>query len=152
MQHRRTARLAGWQIHLLSWSGAGLLVTGVAWLLLHHFGQREGDFGPEMNPLEPWMVTVHGFFLIPALLGIGTMLVAHIPIGWRHRGQRVAGIILSTLLAILIGTGYLLYYAGGETLRELSGTLHWVIGLVLPLAVAWHYLNARTLRGATRRR
>lgn len=151
MPHRRTARLAQWQIWLLTLSGSGLWLTGSAWLLLHYYGQVEGEFGPEMNPVEPWMMKLHGLFLIPALLGIGAMLVVHIPKGWDHRAQRVAGIALCAVLAALIVTGYLLYYAGGEALREWSSLLHWTIGLTLPAIFLWHYINGQRVRRKGRR-
>ena len=146
MPHRRSARLASWQIWLLSLSGLGLWLSGSAWLVLHYFGQTEGEFGPEMNPLEPWMMKMHGFFLIPALLGIGALFVVHIPKGWDHRRQRLAGIALSVALAVLIASGYLLYYAGGEALREWTSLSHWVLGLALPVSFLWHYLNGQAVR------
>lgn len=152
MPHRKTARLASWQIWLLSLPGAGLWLTGGGWLLLHYYGQTPGEFGPEMNPLEPWMMKLHGLFLIPALLGVGGMLVVHIPKGWAHRAQRVAGIALTGVLAILILTGYLLYYAGGETLREYGSLTHWLIGLGLPIVFLWHYINGQLVRRNKRTR
>lgn len=147
---RRTARLSRWQIWLLSVSGSALWLSGGGWLFLHYYGQTEGEFGPEMNPLEPWMMTLHGFFLIPALLGIGGMLVAHIPKGWDYKRQRVLGIALSVILAVLIGSGYLLYYAGNDTLRECSSLAHWVIGLTLPGIFLWHYVNGQKARRGVR--
>lgn len=146
MVHRRTARLAGWQIWLLSLSGAGLWLSGAAWLLLHYFGQKEGQFGPELNPLEPWMMKLHGLVLIPVLLGIGGMFVAHIPKGWDHVHQRVAGVALCAVLAVLVASGYMLYYVGGDAIREWTSMAHWIVGLVLPAIFLWHYLNGLLVR------
>jgi uncharacterized membrane protein YdfJ with MMPL/SSD domain len=102
-----------------------------------------------MNPLEPWMMKLHGLVLIPALLAIGGMLVAHIPKGWDHVRQRIAGIALCAVLAVLIVSGYMLYYAGDETLRDWASLAHWVIGLSLPAVFLWHFLNG--LRARRRR-
>ncbi|MCJ2181591.1 hypothetical protein MTR62_02535 [Novosphingobium sp. 1949] len=146
MPHRRTARLASWQIWLLCLSGTGLWLSGAGWLLLHYYGQVEGEFGPEVNPLEPWMMKLHGLCLIPALLGLGGLFVAHVPKGWNHTAQRLAGIVLSLVLTVLVSSGYLLYYAGGETLRAGSSLTHWVLGLALPGAFVWHYLNGKRVR------
>lgn len=146
MVHLRTARLAGWQIWLLSLSGAGLWLSGAAWLLLHYYGQQPGEFGPQMNPLEPWMMKLHGLVLIPALLGIGGMLVAHIPKGWAYGHQRVAGIALCAVLVVLIASGYMLYYVGDERVRDWTSIVHWIVGLVLPVVFLWHYLNGLLLR------
>jgi hypothetical protein len=146
MPHRRTAKLAPWQIWLLTVSGTGLWLSGGAWLLLHYFGQVRGEFGPETNPAEPWMMKIHGAFLIAALLGIGGLFLVHIVKGWDHRHQRVAGIALSAVLGVLVISGYLLYYAGDETVRPWISLLHWCIGLALPVVFLWHYLNARLAR------
>jgi hypothetical protein len=151
MVHRRTAKLASWQIWLLSLSGSGLWLSGAGWLLLHYYGQKEGEFGPEMNPAEPWMMTAHGLFLIPVLLGIGGMFVAHIPKGWAHTYQRIAGIVLCAILALLISSGYLLYYAGGETFHAWTSIAHWTVGLILPIAFIWHYLNGLAARRGKQR-
>lgn len=117
-------------------------------MLLHYYGQKQSEFGPEMNPLEPLMMKVHGFVMIPALLAIGGMLVAHIPKGWNHTRQRVAGITLCAVLAVLVVSGYMLYYVGDEALREWSSLMHWTIGLGLPGVFLWHYINGlRDRRG-----
>lgn len=144
--HRRTARLANWQIWLLCLSGAGLWLSGGIWLLLHYFGQQQGEFGPETNPLEPWMMKLHGLVLIPALLGIGGMFVAHIPKGWDHVHQRVAGIALGAVLSVLIASGYMLYYVGDEGLRAWTSLAHWGLGIILPAIFLWHYLNGLLVR------
>ncbi len=146
MRHRNTARLATWQVRLLVWSGLALWLTGAAWLVVHYFARVEGEFGPEANPLEPWMLKAHGAAMIAALLGLGGLFVAHIGKGWSHRGQRVAGLVLSGFLIVLIATGWLLYYAGDEALRDWSSTLHWIVGLAAPAAFAWHYVNGRKQR------
>ena len=148
MQHLRTARLSRWQIWLLCLSLGLLWLSGAVWLLLHHYGQLQGEFGPEVNPAEPWMLRLHGFALIPLLMGMGTLLLAHIPKGWRYRRQRIAGIILTAVMAILTVTGYLLYYLGDEGLRGTASVVHWAIGLGAPIVLAWHYLNGRKLRGS----
>lgn len=146
MKHRKTAQLSGWQKWLLCVSGGALWLTGVAWLLLHYFGTVEGQFGPQTNPLEPWMMKLHGLVLIPALLGIGATFVVHIPKGWTHRRQRVVAIVLCSVLAVLVASGYLLYYAGGESLRAWASLVHWSIGLALPAVFAWHWLRGVSLR------
>ena len=89
-------------------SGCLLWLSGGAWLYLHYFRQIEGEFGPEVNPLEPWMMRLHGLVLIPALLALGGLLVAHIPKGWKDVAQRNIGLGLSAVLCLLIISGYLL--------------------------------------------
>lgn len=146
MVHLRSARLARWQYRLLVWTGLLLWGSGAAWLGLHYFGQKQGDFGPEPSPFEPWMLRLHGLVLIPALMGLGTLLLVHLPRGWAYRAQRVAGLVLATILGVLVISGYLLYYVGDDDARGWIGLIHWAIGLGLPLAGLWHILNGRRLR------
>jgi hypothetical protein len=152
MQHRKTARLAAWQVRLLVWSGLALWLSGAVWLGLHYFGEVEGEFGTEPNPLEPWMLKAHGAAMIPALLGLGGLFVVHISKGWAHREQRVAGLVLSAFLVLLVASGWLLYYGGAEGLRESTSVAHWVLGLAAPAAFVWHYANGKRLRSPARRR
>lgn len=146
MPHRKSARLAGWQIRMLVWSGLLLWLTGLGWLGFHYFGRVEGEFGPEINPLEIWMLRLHGLLVIPAYLGLGSLLVAHIPLGWKDRSQRPAAIVLLGVFALLIVSGYALYYTGSVALREATSLFHWIAGLAAPLAFVWHYRRRYSAR------
>ena len=150
MSNTRSARLARWQIMLLTISGALLWLSGGAWLLLHYFGQLQGEFGPELNPLEPWLLRLHGLILIPALLGFGGLFVIHVPRGWKDVPQRNIGLGLSALIGVLIASGYLLYYLGNETARSWTSIAHWSIGLAVPVIFIWHYIHGKTKRRTTR--
>ena len=152
MPNTRSARLVRWQIWLLTISGTLLWLSGTGWLLLHYYGQVQGEFGVETNPLEPWFLRVHGFVLIPALLGFGGLMVAHIPKGWKDKSQRVAGIALTAVTGALILSGYLLYYLGIEWLRDWTSIIHWGIGLALPAVFVWHYLGRKVVKQPPRRK
>lgn len=131
-------KLPAWHFQMLLWSLLALWLTGLSWLWLHHFGSVEAEFGPAPNPLEPWMLRLHGFFMLPALLAMGGILVVHIANGWRYKHKRVSGLIQSTLFLTLILTGYALYYSGDETLRAAASLAHWVIGAGVPMVFIWH--------------
>lgn len=124
-------------------SGSVLWLSGTAWLILHYFGQRNGEFGSEPSAGEPWMMIVHGLAMMTALLAIGGLLVRHVPVGWQVSAQRNKGLVLLSALILLMVTGYLLYYVGGEQIRALASRVHWVLGLALPAAFVWHYLGRR---------
>ena len=143
MLHLKTAKLARWQVRALSWSGGLLWASGVAWLLLHYYGRREGEFGPETTPAEPWMLRLHGAAMIAALLASGSLLVVHVWRGWQYRSQRALGMTLVVLCGFLIATGYLLYYVGEEAARPWISITHWVVGLAgLPVFLL-HYRGGR---------
>ncbi|HVR89910.1 MAG TPA: hypothetical protein VHG29_02300 [Novosphingobium sp.] len=124
-------------------AGGALWLSGVAWLVLHFYVPIESDFGPEANPLEPWLLKAHGFAMIAALLAIGGLLTAHVTAGWEIRQQRVRGIAIAAAVLVLIATGYLLYYAGNEQLRGSVSTVHWVLGLGSPAIFLWHRAGRR---------
>ena len=141
MPNTRSARLARWQIWLLTISGSLLWLSGAAWLLLHYYGQVEGEFGVETNPLEPWMLKIHGAALIPALLGIGGLFIAHIPKGWKDYRQRLIGLALAVPIVLLILSGYMLYYVGDDDVRGWTSLIHWAFGLAIPILFIWHYVS-----------
>lgn len=148
MLHLKTAKLARWQVRTLSWSGSILWLTGVAWLLLHNFGQIHGEFGPEANPAEPWLLRLHGAALIVATAGAGGLLLVHVWRGWGYKNQRVLGSTLSASAVLLILTGYLLYYVGDEVVRPWISIAHWVVGLGIAPIFLLHY-GRRTRARAT---
>jgi hypothetical protein len=146
MPNTRSAKLARWQIWLLSVSGTLLWLSGAVWLLLHYYGKVQGEFGPENNPLEAWFLRLHGFTLIPILLGIGGLFIVHFPKGWKDKRQRVIGLGLAVVGGVLILSGYMLYYVGLEWLRDWTSVVHWVIGLASPILFIWHYQGRRPVK------
>lgn len=130
--------------------GAGIVASGVAWLVLHYYGQIQGEFGVETHPLEPWSLKIHGAFSALALVLLGSLLAIHVTPALQSRRHLWTGLSLLTLWLLLAVSGYLLYYAGDEDLRALISQLHWIVGLALPLLLAAH-LSERWLRRLWRR-
>lgn len=123
-----------------------LFVTGALWLLFHYFVHVEGAFGPASHPLERWWLRLHGAAAFAMLFLLGTIAVNHAREAWVAQRNRITGSVLATLNALLVATGYLLYYAGAETARETISILHWVIGLGFPPIIVVHVLKGRALR------
>lgn len=142
----RSARLARWQILLLTISGGLLWLSGSLWILLRYFGQVQGEFGPEPNPWQTWLLRLHGLLLIPVLMGIGGLLVAHVPMGWHSKAQRSTGVALLAIFGLLTISGYMLYYVGVDDVRSWTSVTHWVIGLAVPGLFLWHYTHVKRSR------
>lgn len=119
-------------------SSAAMWFSGVAWLVLHYFARTEGEFGIVTHPLEPIMLQVHGFVLMPALLSLGGILFGHIGNGYKYKRNKISGLTMLALFTILIGTGYILYYTGSDLIRQASSLAHWVIGLAAPALFVKH--------------
>lgn len=124
---------------LLAWS----FVTGTGFFYLQRWGQAEGEFGPEINPLQPWLLRAHGLGAFLWLIAFGYLLASHIPVGWRARRQRSSGLSLVALLASLALTGYGLYYLAAEGLREAVGWTHLGLGLAFPVVLAVHIVTGK---------
>jgi hypothetical protein len=132
---RKKARTSG-PVRLSSgrrWTTYGVCatvwLTGAAWLLTHYFFRRSGTFGPEANPWEVWQLRGHGLAAFAFLWLFGMLWGVHILNGWASHRQRWSGGILFAFAAILIGSGYLLYYLGDEVVRPTVSVVHWIVGL-----------------------
>lgn len=123
-----------------------LFLTGAIWLVFHYFVRIEGAFGPGPHPLERWWLRLHGAAAFAMLFLLGTIAVTHARQAWAAHRNRVTGAIMASLNALLVVTGYLLYYSGGEMSRETISVMHWVLGLGFPLVIIAHVLKGRALR------
>ena len=123
-----------------------LLATGLAHWVLHDWFQTQGEFGVQPNPLEPWMLRLHGAAAMLGLMVFGSLFQVHVRRFWRlGRNRRAGGTFLACAL-LLIGSGYGLYYLGGETSRALCRQLHIVIGVAALPAFLVHWWRGRILQ------
>ncbi len=128
-----------------------LFCSGAGWLALRTWGQTESEFGLKAHPLEPWLLKLHGAAAMATLLLLGTMIPLHLRRGWRAHRNRRTGTVITTACALLVVSGYALYYAGGESLRRIAVVAHDGLGLALPLILVWHIARGRRARMAASR-
>jgi hypothetical protein len=96
--------------------------------------------------MEAWALKVHGACAMAFLFVLGWILDPHVVANWSASRNRTSGGALTAAVALLAGSGYGLYYFGGETLRSLTEWIHSILGLLsLPL-LAWHVLRGRRPR------
>jgi hypothetical protein len=114
-------------------TGVGVWLTGGLWLLFHYFVTKQGEFGPQSNPLEPWWLKLHGAFALAATWFFGLLWGTHMTVAWPSARRRRSGGVLGGVVLWLIITGYLLYYVGNDTARAIVSMGHWVIGIACPL-------------------
>jgi hypothetical protein len=145
---RHAHRLAPWQRHALYATGALLMASGVVWLAVHYSvgGGSGSDALP--HPIEAWAMRLHGLASYGGLFMLGVIGGAHVPQGWRltarHRWahQRASGVMLCSLGALMVFTGYLLYYFAPESIRPALGWAHASVGLVTALLLLSHRRGA----------
>jgi hypothetical protein len=117
---------------------AGVWLTGVLWLIFHYFLEHPNEFGLSVNPLENWWLRAHGAFAFASLWLLGFLSVAHVGGRWEWRRQRRSGVVLLTIYGWLVLSGYLLYYAGGDTFRATVSLGHWIAGIAVLFLLLLH--------------
>jgi hypothetical protein len=145
MTHRGTHRflLPRWARSGVYGVGLTCLLTGLGWLVLHHFVQIEGEFGPEASPLEQPLLVMHGIGAAAMLWLFGLLWLTHIRRAWHAQRNRRSGGTMVILLGLLSLSGLGLYYVGHETMRAWIGNGHWVAGLIATLLLPVHIWRGR---------
>jgi hypothetical protein len=143
---RRTdsIRLGPWHQGAVYGATAALAVSGIVWLIVHYFMAQPGDYGPQIHPLEPWTLRLHGAAAMAGLVIYGSLLPVHVRRAWSIRRNIALGIGLVTIMLLLTVTGYLLYYSGNENTRPMISAAHWLVGLAVPALLVWHIASGRT--------
>jgi hypothetical protein len=126
-----------------------LFLSGAAWAWLNYFTVAPDDFGSASKSIA---MKIHGGAAMAVLVLIGIVLNGHVKFAWRAGRNRINGAIFLGAFALLTGTGYGLYYAGGEKLRALTSWIHLSAGLILPILLLIHVLLGRRTRAATERK
>lgn len=130
-----------------------LFASGAFWLIAH-FGLRSAALVSEglPHPSEAWWMRLHGAVQFGFLIAFGAMLPEHVLYGWRQRLNRLSGVSVISIVGVLTLSGYGLYYASGDALRQWISVLHWSIGLAAAAILIWHILRGRSLRRDLTRR
>jgi hypothetical protein len=126
-------------------SFAVLYSSGALWIARHYLPLVLGSLG--QVPETSWLA-LHGAGATVALAAMGGVLAVHSAPAWREGQNRASGLGFGAGIALLVVTGYLLYYAGGEALRDAASVLHWALGLAAPLLLVFHIRQGRRGRAA----
>jgi hypothetical protein len=116
--------------------------SGVAWLALHLFFEPRTEFGPLPHPWEPLLMRVHGLLAVVSVFLLGWLVAGHIVERWRRSRSRLSGWTLLVLAAVLIASGYALYYTVGPA-HTASARVHEWLGAVSIIAALAHWLRIR---------
>jgi hypothetical protein len=146
--------------HALGWGCVALLLTGLGWLVGHDWWLQNTAFGPQPHPAVAWLLRAHGAIAWCITLLGGVVWQVHVRPAWRGvrrrrahqrrlghapsgpvrgRWRTVSGVLLVVALAVLLASAIGLQYAPEGAHAWLS-TLHWVLGVVLAVALAWHWV------------
>ncbi len=119
-------------------SCALLWVSGAAWLVLHLAYQQPTPFGPLPNAWEPLLLKVHGLIAVIGVFLLGWVTADHL-IERRKVGRHYrSGLVLAGTAALLVLSGYALYYTTGP-LNEVAARTHEWLGVASLLAALAHW-------------
>ena len=119
--------LEPWQKQALYFVTGLLWLSGAFWLYL-----------TVEDPSRPLWLKIHGAAAMAFLVVFGTLLIQHVPGGWKQNRERSSGAPLIGLCAFLILTGWGLYYIGEDQFRHWISLSHSYLGLLLPVLIASH--------------
>lgn len=142
-------RLPRWARLFIYGSTAATWITGILWLVFHHYIRHEGAFGPEAHPLEHHWLALHGAAAFLTAWSLGLIWMNHVRRGWSGQRNRWNGRLLTLLLLVLVASGWGLYYLGEEGLREHLSQLHWILGILLGAWLPLHIYRGRRDRPAS---
>ena len=127
---------------------AALFLTGVYWAYIAYLIESPNEAQSSWKSLS---MKIHGAAAMSILVVVGTILHGHVRFAWRARRNRANGVFFLAVFAILIVTGYGLYYAGGEMMRAWTSWIHLGVGLALPLLLVVHIFLGRKTRPQSRK-
>ncbi|MBC7369086.1 MAG: hypothetical protein H7343_20130 [Undibacterium sp.] len=139
---RLSPRLRAW-----TYSAFGVLfASGAAWWLLQQTKPAESELGLRAHVASTWLLRLHGAAAMLVLVILGLLLSVHVARGWQARKNRFSGVSMLALCALLIASGWLLYYASGETVRAGASVVHIGAGFILPILLVLHIVIGRSTR------
>ena len=102
-------RLGPWHQGAVYGATAALVVSGIIWLVLHYFLTVPGEYGPQIHPLEPWMLRLHGAAAMAGLIIYGSLLPVHVRRAWSIRRNIALGIGLVAFMLLLTAATFCLF-------------------------------------------
>ncbi|MGB8170080.1 MAG: hypothetical protein WCF18_21430 [Chthoniobacteraceae bacterium] len=118
---------------------AALLVTGGGWMIAQPPIEEDG-----WEKIPRLLLKIHGGAAMLALLVLGALSL-HVKRGWRADKNRLSGAILIAVNGFLIVSGYGLYYASTDALREWLSRWHAWIGLGVAALIPAHVIAGRVI-------
>jgi len=126
--------------------------TGVLFFILNRWFETETDFGFQKHPWVFPLLRFHGAAAFLMIFLYGVLLSTHVPKSWPTRRSRFFGIMLLSQQGLMILTGYLLYYLGDPTHKEITMYVHTTLGFTYPLVLLIHILTGKRNRPTNNRR
>ena len=120
-----------------------LWASGIAWLVLHLGFEPHNEFGALPHPWEAALMRLHGLVAVAGVFLLGWLGAGHVLERWRRSRNRTSGWVLVGCAALLVFTGYALYYSVGP-LHTGSAWVHEWLGAATLIVALTHWLRIRS--------
>jgi hypothetical protein len=116
-----------------------LWISGCAWLCLDQFAAQRVPFGNAPHPLEPPLLLIHGVVSVASLYLFGWIGARHALRWWAGDLRRWSGGVLAAVLALLILSGFALFFLSSDAWQRYAAAAHDVLGVALTLFAVQHW-------------
>ena len=120
-----------------------LWATGCAWLILDQFFSGRGPFGATPHPLEAPLLLLHGVISIVSMYLFGWITARHVLRWWPARTRRWSGGALAAFIAVLVVSGFALFFLTGDEWIRDTAVSHEVFGVAVTLFAIRHWVYRR---------
>lgn len=121
----------------------GLWASGCLWLLLDEFFARSGQFGTTPHPWQPPILLLHGIVAIVGMYLLGWVTARHVLRWWPGRLRRLSGSTLAAFLALLVVSGFALFFLSDDRWLRIAALAHDALGLGVTVFGIQHWFFAR---------
>jgi hypothetical protein len=128
-----------------------LWLSGCGWLYLDQFLELRGPFGAVPHPWQAPLLLIHGVAGVISLYLFGWIGARHILHWWIVGLRRLSGGSLAALFALLVVSGFALFFLSDDAWQHRTVLIHDSIGLAITLFAMQHwFLGRRNRRAAAR--
>ncbi len=122
-----------------------LWLSGAVWLLAHLTLEQPTPFGPLPSPWEPVLLKMHGLLAVVGVFLLGWITTDHLSERRKEGRKYPSGVLLAGTAALLVLSGYALYYTTGPV-HEVAARTHEFLGVGSLLVALAHWWRARPPR------
>jgi hypothetical protein len=120
-----------------------LWISGCAWLWLDQFAAQRGPFGKTPHPLEPPLLLAHGVAGVASLYLFGWIGARHALRWWAGGLRRASGGWLAAVAAVLIVSGFALFFVSSDAWQRYCAGTHDVLGIAITVFAIQHWFFGR---------
>lgn len=137
----RTSARMSVALRLTLWAAfAALWASGCLWLVLHLGLEKQTEFGPVPSPWEAPVMRIHGWLALAGVFLLGWIGGSHVLERWPARRNRNSGLVLAATGALLVLSGYALYYTT-DRVQSVAALVHEVLGGAAILLALVHWVR-----------